>query len=129
MKYTLLLLLLLPTITFSQSTLKEKKRVYPLAIHTNPEFVGGEKALEHYINQNFRLTLSDQQKLMKGSIMIKFFVQEDGSVTDAKLINKGLTTELNEKALQLVLNMPKWNPATQNKKAVKTMYSHTFRTN
>lgn len=126
MKFLLLLLIALPTLSFSQTKVESKKNVHPLALFTNPEFIGGTEALDQYVLENFKINRKDKKLNTKGEIIVKFFIDSDGTVITPKLLNKGLSKELNKEALRLISNMPKWKPATKNSKAVKTMYAYTF---
>jgi len=124
MKLILLLLIISPTLTFSQSKVEYRKKVNPLALYTNPEFIGGTEALVNYVNQNLEINRKDKKRNTKGEIIIKFFIDTDGSISNTTLLNKGLSKQLNKEALRVISDMPKWKPATKNGKIVKTMYAY-----
>ena len=123
MKYLLLLFITLPLISFSQTNKNSEKKVNPLALYTNPEFIGGQKALNSYINEHFN---TPKTSTFKGEIIVKFFINENGEVKTPSVL-KGLSKQLDKKALKIIAEMPNWNPGTQNGKTVKVMYAYTFK--
>ena len=129
MKYLLILLIVLPTLTYSQSKIEKEKKVNPLALYTNPEFIGGQQALDNYILDNLKINRKDKKLKTQGEIIVKFFIGIDGSVLKPTILNKGLSEKLNKEALRIISNMPKWKPATKNGKLVETMYAYTFKVN
>ncbi|MBW0023164.1 energy transducer TonB, partial [Segatella copri] len=56
-----------------------------------------------------------------GRVNVVFIVNEDGSLSDVKVI-RSIIPELDKEAIRVVKSMPKWNPAKQNGKAVKMKY-------
>ena len=56
-----------------------------------------------------------------GRVNVVFIVNEDGSLSDVKVI-RSISPELDKEAIRVVKSMPKWNPAKQNGKAVKMEY-------
>ena len=126
MKYLLLILIALPTFSFSQSQLESKKNVHPLALFTSPEFIGGQEALDNYILENLQINRTDKKRNTQGEIIIKFFIGTDGSIITPTLLNKGLSKQLNKEAIRVIKGMPNWIPATQNGRIIETMYAYTF---
>ena len=57
-----------------------------------------------------------------GRVNVVFIVNEDGSLSDVKVI-RSIIPELDKEAIRVVKSMPKWNPSKQNGKAVKTKYT------
>ena len=57
-----------------------------------------------------------------GRVNVVFIVNEDGSLSDVKVI-RSIIPELDKEAIRVVKSMPKWNPAKRNGKAVKTKYT------
>lgn len=87
-----------------------------------PSFPGGEKALMQYIKDNTYYPEEMCEGAAQGRVMIGFVINEDGSISDIKLL-RSLTPECDEVAVKIVKGMPKWNPGKQNGKAVKTKYT------
>ena len=56
-----------------------------------------------------------------GSYYVQAVVEKDGSITNLKLLRTiDGSDDLNEEAIRIVKSMPKWEPGTQNGKAVRT---------
>jgi len=129
MKFLFLLFIVFPTLVFSQSKVESERKVNPLPLYTNPEFVGGPQALKNYIDENFRINKTDKKRKTKGEIIVKFYIGIDGSISKATIINKGLSNQLNKKAIRVISEMPKWKPATKSGKVVKIMSAYTISVN
>ncbi|MDP4760325.1 MAG: energy transducer TonB [Crocinitomicaceae bacterium] len=56
-----------------------------------------------------------------GRVIVRFIIEKDGSITHVKLESKLPQCEpCNEEAIRVVKNMPKWKPASDDGKAVRT---------
>lgn len=86
-----------------------------------PSFPGGMAALMKYIKDNLRYPEICREGAAMGRVNVVFIVNEDGSLSDVKVI-RSIIPELDKEAIRLVKSMPKWNPAKQNGKAVKMKY-------
>ncbi len=86
-------------------------------------FVGGQEALEDYIakNASFPREAMDN-KPINGRVYLLAEVQEDGSLDKIKVVRK-LDPILDEYAIRLAQNMPKWLPALKGGKASKQIVS------
>lgn len=86
-----------------------------------PSFPGGMAALMKYIKDNLRYPEICREGAAMGRVNVVFIVNEDGSLSDVKVI-RSIIPELDKEAIRVVKSMPKWNPAKQNGKAVKMKY-------
>ena len=86
-----------------------------------PSFPGGMAALMKYIKDNLRYPEICWEGAAMGRVNVVFIVNEDGSLSDVKVI-RSIIPELDKEAIRVVKSMPKWNPAKQNGKAVKMKY-------
>ena len=55
---------------------------------------------------------------MTGLVKVSFVVDEKGDVTNPRVI-QGLNYKANSIALRIVRNMPRWTPATKDKKPIQ----------
>jgi TonB family protein len=64
----------------------------------------------------------------QGRVLVKFIIEEDGTISDAKVVRK-VSDELDAEALRVVSAMPKWTPGRQNGQPVRVNYTMpvTFR--
>lgn len=57
----------------------------------------------------------------KGKVVVGFIVETDGSITDENIV-AGLDKVSDDEAIRLIHNSPKWAPALQNGKKVRSSY-------
>lgn len=88
-----------------------------------PQFSGD---MGTFLQRSLNYPLAAKENNIEGSVVIQFVVNEDGSVTEAKVI-KGIGGGCNEEALRVVKSMPKWKPGKQNGHAVKVFYTLPIR--
>jgi len=87
-----------------------------------PTYPGGETALLRFLSNNIRYPVSAQRNGVQGKVVVKFVVDSVGNVVKAKIL-KSVMRDLDEEALRVVNNMPKWKPGMQDGKAVNVRYS------
>ena len=88
---------------------------------TQPEFNGGMKALREFIKKNIRYPEELKNSGISGKVVLSFFVYEDGTIKDIKVI-RSLNEKLDAEAIR-VLNLTSgmWKPGMQNGKVVRCM--------
>jgi protein TonB len=59
-----------------------------------------------------------REKGIEGKVFIEFTIQEDGTLTDHKIL-KGVAEDLNQEALRVLQSAPRWTPGKVKGKAVK----------
>jgi TonB family protein len=85
-----------------------------------PEFIG-EGGLQAYLKANIKYPVEEKKNNIHGVVYIGFAIEADGSVTNVRELKgveggPGLTKE----AIRVFSAMPKWKPAFENGKAVRT---------
>lgn len=93
-----------------------------------PEFPGGEKKMNKFIQKNIIYPPKARLEGRGGISYITFVVEKDGSLSDIKVL-KGASggTDLDEEALRVIKSMPKWKPGKQNGKKVRAVYNLPIR--
>ncbi len=91
-------------------------------LDTKPEFPGGVQALMRYLSHNMRYPEKAVKENRQGRVIVKFLIDKDGSVTDAKVV-KSCGSDLDAEALRVVGEMPKWTPGKKDGKVVKTEFT------
>ncbi len=87
-----------------------------------PVFPGGEEALYKYIYDNLRYPEKAREEGITGTVVIRFVVEKDGSISNATIareIGGGCGAE----AKRIVEGMPKWKPGRQSGKPVRTEFT------
>jgi periplasmic protein TonB len=77
--------------------------------------------LPQYLAENLSYPDSAQRHNVAGKVMIRFIVNEDGSITNAEIVKK-VSWDLDAEALRVVRNMPPWQPGRNNGKPVKVYF-------
>lgn len=85
-----------------------------------PEYPGGYSELVQWLTQTLHYPADAQKHRIEGEVMVKFFVEPDGSISEIGLA-KPAAAILNSEALRVVRMMPKWNPGKQKGKPVRSM--------
>ena len=76
----------------------------------NPQFPGGPRAMQEYVNSNIRYPEKALSMNIRGTILVYIVIMNDGSLRDVKVV-KGLQPELDAEVVRVVKSMPLWNPA------------------
>lgn len=82
-----------------------------------PQFPGGNDAMVKYLIDNVKYPNDARLSGTKGTVYLQFQVQENGKITDVKVV-KGVSASIDNAALNAVKKMPEWIPATINNKPV-----------
>lgn len=91
-------------------------------IPPQPEFPGGQEALMEWIKQNMVYPQEAIAKGIEGRVIVKFTVEEDGTVTNGEIM-KGVDPLLDNEALRLVSIMPKWTPGSFAGEVTRATYA------
>ena len=92
------------------------------AMEEMASFPGGSAACMKFIADNTRAPKECEESDAQGRVILGFTVNEDGSLSDIKVM-RSITPYLDEEVIRVVKSMPKWNPARQNGKPVKSKYT------
>ncbi|MDR0427307.1 MAG: energy transducer TonB [Dysgonamonadaceae bacterium] len=84
----------------------------------DPEFPGGITALTRFIFSHALYPASASTQKKQGRVWCSFIVNKDGSVSDIK-IEKGVFISLDQEAVKVLNQMPRWNPGYINGEAVR----------
>ncbi|MBP5517014.1 MAG: energy transducer TonB [Bacteroidales bacterium] len=87
-----------------------------------PEYPGGEEALYKFLNQSIQYPEMARENNITGTVVIKFVVEKDGSITKASILRE-IGGGCGKEALRVVNSMPKWKPGQQSGKAVRTEFT------
>lgn len=91
------------------------------------KFLGGQMAWLRYLKSNLKYPPAAQRAKIRGQVIVTFVVNKNGSIESVKLI-KGVGFGCNEEAIRLIKAMPRWIPAVNKGKKVRsqTMQSISF---
>jgi protein TonB len=124
-KISLLLLFVLCFAKFATAQKNTEDLPEPLkarANSTQAEFPGGPAKMKRYFEKNTRYAHKEDRNNHMGIVYVTFIVEKDGSLDSVKLLQT-LTEYYDQEALRLIKAMPKWKPAMQNGKPVRTQFN------
>lgn len=98
---------------------KEKKEQVFMIVEKKAEFPGGRKKLMEYLRENIKYPEQALAKSIEGWVYVKFIVKKDGSIDDVKVI-RSTDSLLDDEAIRVVKNMPKWIPGQTRGKDVSS---------
>ena len=91
------------------------------APETSAQFPGGEDSLIAFINRTMIYPEEAKNERFSGTVWVLFTVEKDGQITNGE-IKFSVHPCLDEEALRVVHLLPRWLPATQNGKMVRSFY-------
>ena len=89
-----------------------------VSVQQMPVFPGGEDEMFRYLSGEIHYPAASLGNNMEGTVYVTFVVNQDGSVGDIGLL-RGVDNFLNNEAIRVVKNMPKWKPGKQNGNPVR----------
>jgi TonB family protein len=109
---------------FDEERIKEKEaaRLLSSTKEQPPQFPGGEEAMYKYIQNNIRYPKEALGVSVGGIALVSFTINRNGDVRNPKAV-KEIGWGIDEEAIRLVLNMPRWEPARQNGEPVSMEYT------
>lgn len=90
-------------------------------IEVMPMFPGGADALMLYLKTMINYPKDARKNNITGKVIVKFFIDTDGSVKGAKIV-KSVSKSLDEEALRVINIMPNWEAGAQYNRKVKVYY-------
>jgi tonB family C-terminal domain len=96
-----------------------KGKVYDL-VDEMPSFPGGPAELMKWLSSHVQYPAIES--CIQGRVIVAFIVEPDGSISNAKLV-RSLDPSIDQEALRVVRQMPKWIPGKQNGVAVRVKYN------
>ncbi len=88
-------------------------------VEVMPEFQG---SLRDFLSKHIVYPEEARSAHIEGRVAIQFVVNEDGSISEAKIL-KSVCSALDLEALRVVKSMPAWKPGKMNGKAVKVYFT------
>ena len=96
-------------------------RIYEM-VEENAQFPGGEEACLKWLSEHIKYPSIAQEKGVQGRVILNFVVNRDGSIVDVKTL-RSPDESLSKEAERVVKMMPKWKPARQGNKTVRSRFN------
>ena len=76
-----------------------------------PKYPGGLAECMKFLSKNIRYPKTAWKNKVQGRVIVQFWVETDGSISDVKVV-KGVSWDLNDEAIRVVKSMPNFKPGT-----------------
>lgn len=108
---------------FLEEPKQEDITVYTF-VEQAPEYKYGQTALYKWLYRVLTYPAFAIEHGIRGTVLVTFVVEKDGSITDVA-VKKGIVggKVLEEEAVRVVKQMPKWKPGKQNGRLVRVLYT------
>ena len=90
-------------------------------VEIESEFPGGTKAWYEFLSSKLVYPKKAYRKRIEGQVVAKFIVEKDGSLSNLEIVSG--PPELWQAVMDVLLQSPKWTPAFQNGKVVRSYKS------
>ena len=92
-------------------------------LEAKPRFQDGDAGqFSHWVNENLKYPKEAIKDSLQGRVTLQFTIEKDGSVTDVRVL-RGCAPVLDEEAIRVVSQSPKWNPGYSNGEPVRVVYN------
>lgn len=91
-------------------------------VSENASFPGGDVALYDWMRKNMKYPEECRKQGIQGRVVISFVVNKDGSIVDLETV-RSPHPALAEEGLRVVKSMPKWKPAKEGGKVVRSRFN------
>ncbi|MFT6868418.1 MAG: protein TonB [Cyclobacteriaceae bacterium] len=110
--------LLFPFFTIAQETLTPKTSNESI-LETPPEFPGGIVAFYNYVSEELKYPKAARKADIEGRVNVQFRINKTGEIVpDSTKVVGSPSVLLNEEAIRIINNCPKWIPVNQNGRPV-----------
>lgn len=92
------------------------------SVDQNAEFPGGMPAFAKYLQENLKYPASAQRLNVSGKVYVQFIVRKDGSASNFEVL-KGEGYGLDEEALRVLENVPRWEAGVHQGKKVDSRFT------
>lgn len=91
-------------------------------VEENAQFPGGDEACFKWLSEHIKYPSICQEQGVQGRVVVSFVVNRDGSIVDVKTM-RSPDPALTKEAERVVKLMPKWKPARQGNKTVRSRFN------
>lgn len=91
-------------------------------VEENAQFPGGDAACLKWLSEHIKYPSICQEQGVQGRVIVSFVVNKDGSIVDVKTV-RSPDPNLSKEAERVVKQMPKWKPARQGNKTVRSRFN------
>ncbi|KXB08907.1 energy transducer TonB [candidate division MSBL1 archaeon SCGC-AAA382M17] len=101
---------------------EEEEQIF-VVVEDMPQFKGGGiNAFRKYVQENIEYPTVAAENGIEGTVFIKFVVDTDGGISNVTVM-RGVDPALNEEAMSVIRNAPKWEPGQQRGQPVRVQFT------
>lgn len=102
---------------------KDDNKIF-IKTETAPEFIGGQQGWLDFLKKNLKayIPVNNGAKAGKYTVLVKFIIHTDGSISDIKCVNDPGFGTCEEVKRIIALSSMKWTPAIQNGRKVNAYH-------
>ena len=93
-------------------------------LEAKPRFQDGDagQSFPRWVNENLKYPPEAVKDSLQGRVTLQFTIEKDGSVTDVHVL-RGCAPVLDEEAVRVVSQSPKWTPGSINGEPVRVVFN------
>ncbi|MBO4662268.1 MAG: energy transducer TonB [Bacteroidaceae bacterium] len=91
-------------------------------VEENAQFPGGDEACMKWLHDHIKYPSICQEQGVQGRVIVAFVVNKDGTIVDVKVL-RSPDQHLSDEAVRVVKQMPKWKPARQGNRSVRSRFN------
>ena len=99
----------------------DDERIYEV-VEENAQFPGGDEACMKWLAEHLKYPSICQEQGVQGRVFVSCVVNKDGSIVDVE-IKRSPDPNLSKEAERVVKSMPKWKPARQGNRTVRSRFN------
>ena len=99
----------------------DDERIYEV-VEENAQFPGGDEACMKWLAEHLKYPSICQEQGVQGRVFVSFVVNKDGPIVDVE-IKRSPDPNLSKEAERVVKSMPKWKPARQGNRTVRSRFN------
>lgn len=96
--------------------------VIHVRVEKRASFPGGPSEMNKYLSRAIRYPEDASDNGIQGRVIVSFVVNRDGSIVNVEVL-RGVHPSLDAEAMRVVKAMPKWTPASQQGKTVRSKFT------
>ncbi|HWB92936.1 MAG TPA: TonB family protein [Puia sp.] len=89
-------------------------------VEIESKYPGGPAAWLRFLNKNLNFPEEAIEQGLNGTVVVRFIVDKDGTVSDVEAISGPETGGIREEVVRVIKKSGKWTPAVQNGRYVKS---------
>ena len=91
-------------------------------VEEQPQFPGGTEAMYKFLGENIKFPEAAKIAHVSGKVFLSFVVTTEGEIKEVTIL-KGMGFGIDEEALRVMSQMPRWTPGKQSGKPLNVRYN------